>query len=221
MSAINPSSPLNLRVDMHRHAARKTPDSDPAVKVAQNADRVATLSRLQFVVHGLASPKEALRLQRRLCDLDGVLTASVSFHDMSAVISVLDEEVDADAIRWIAQTEGCAAALVEAPAVPEARHGVETHRLLARRAMIVATSRYRSVGELPSRDLALGGALFRGVITDIQLFLTAIVLWFGRGLFRCRLSLHSICIARNSTRPGASLLHFMVYGHSCARRTTV
>jgi Cu+-exporting ATPase len=133
-----------------------------------------------------------MRLQRRLSGLEGVLDAQVSFHSMRAVVSVLDHQIDADRVKWIAQTEGCAVAELARDKVPEARYGIAEHSTLRRRALLVGVP---AVGILLAsfftRDLAVGGPLVRGISTDTQLFVTALVLWFGRCLFTRGLSFTS------------------------------
>ncbi|MEC8024960.1 MAG: HAD-IC family P-type ATPase [Myxococcota bacterium] len=186
---------LELSIDEARHARaqRSIGTAEGTIdREALGLDHVPALRRLQFSIGGLASPRDALRLQRRIERLEGVLDAKAFFEDRSLSVTIADNKLDADVIIWIAQTSGCAAVPLEPDVLRDVRAGVDMHRVIKRRGLLVGLPALLvAASSLLTQDLALGNTFVRELVVDAQIFVAGLVFWFGRSVLTHGISLQS------------------------------
>jgi len=183
------SDPIVLRLDPERHKKRhmrrRAILDELGYVPRDDADGgVHRLDRIQLHITGFVSRADARSLEFRLSRLDGVEDVRVSYSSERAVVSVLDNRVDAALLRHVIRSAGFESYVeAEEQVTPEeerdARHQmrVKTAFWTVIPAVIVVASALmiRHTDWIPARWLNL--------VNDGQLYLVALLLWQGRSLF--------------------------------------
>ena len=186
---------LRLSVDNGRHETREARRAELldrlGVSRTVKRDGVVTLDRITFDVRGMVSRSDARLLQRRLGQLEGVLSVRVRFEDEVCAVTTIAGLVDAAELRFLIAEQGFAARLRAEPVRTAAQLRDRGHRVLARRALLTAIPTLVVVLAATLTRLGyLGDASFWSALLVPQLFVTTGVMWVGRSLFRDAVLLH-------------------------------